>query len=94
MRAEQDRASPAQSRDHLVHLGLLQGVETARGLVDDQKRGIVQERLGERDALSKALREVPDQAPRNVCEVKSLQAAAHCEVEVSARQATQPTREA
>ena len=67
---------PASAASSALHLVLLQRVEAAGRLVDDQQRRIVQERLRQRDALLVALREVADHAPLDVARARSARARA------------------
>jgi hypothetical protein len=73
VRTQEHGALAAQPRQHLAHLFLLERVESAGRLVDDQKRRIVQEGLRQRDALLIALGQVADQAPRNRFEPERLE---------------------
>ena len=54
----------AQGADEGEHVADLPRVEAVGGLVEDQHLGLVDERLGESDALAVALGEVPEQATR------------------------------
>jgi hypothetical protein len=54
----------------LAELRLIQRVETAGGLVEDQNIGLVHERLDDRDLLAIALRELPDRAVENALEAR------------------------
>ncbi len=49
--------------DQVAHLAAADGVEVGRGLVEDQQLGLVQERLGQRQALGHAFGELAGLAP-------------------------------
>jgi hypothetical protein len=57
---QQDRAIPTDLLDVLEHLGFLVGVEIAGGLVQNENRRIVDQRLAQADALPVTVRERRD----------------------------------
>ena len=57
VRRDDDRMGAGQRADDVAHLDDLRRVEPVGGLVQDQHRGLVEERLRDRHALAKALGE-------------------------------------
>ncbi len=58
--AEDDRLGPAHFLDQLPDLHDLVGVQSGRGLIEDEHLGIVDHRLGQADALAVALAKLSD----------------------------------
>jgi hypothetical protein len=73
MSAKQERVLAAQTFELSVYVTALQRVEAAGRFVCDQKAGLMQKGLGERNALLEALGEIPDAASSNVREVESIE---------------------
>ena len=72
VRGEQDGVLAAQAPDELAHLHDLHRVETVDGLVQDQERRPVDDRLGDADPLLVAVREGADGLVRHVAEGRGL----------------------
>ena len=66
MRREDDGALLAELADELARLPYLVGVEPDRRLVEDEDGRVVDEGLGQPDALAVALGELPYQPPLDV----------------------------
>ena len=60
--------SPPEALDQLAGLDDLLGVEAGGRLVEDQHVGVVQDGLGEADALAVALGELADELPAHVAD--------------------------
>ena len=65
---EHDRVAAGERADQLAGLDDLLRVEAGRRLVEDQHVGVVQDRLGEADALPVALRQLVDQRRLHVAD--------------------------
>ena len=72
VRREEDRALLADLLQVVEELGLLVRVEVARGLVEDEDGRVVDERLGEADALPVAVRQVADLLAEHLREAAHL----------------------
>ena len=74
-----------QGRDQRADLLDLRGIETDRGLVENEHGRIVHDRLGEADALAVALRQRADHATPHVRETAALESAIHLLAQAAAR---------
>ena len=60
VRAENDGVIAGEAGDQLAGFALLLGIEAGGGLVEDQHRRVVDDRLGDADALAVAFRKLAD----------------------------------
>ena len=68
----------AQFADQLARLADLRRVEAGGRLVEDQHRRVVQQRVGQADALAVALRQRADQLPAHVAQPAARPARTRC----------------
>ncbi len=85
--------SPASVLDELARLDDLLGIEARGGLVEDQHIGVVDDRLGQADALPVALGELAQQLVAHVADGAALQDLIHAPAEVGLRDALEPRHE-
>ena len=70
--AEDDGVVAGEAVDQLADFDDLLGIEAGGGLVEDQDVGVVDDRLGEADALAVALGELADQLVADVADGAAL----------------------
>jgi hypothetical protein len=90
---DQDRVVLLEIVDQVAHLDDLHGVEASRGFVEDQELRVVDDRLGEADALTKAVRQRIDRIVRDLVQRRDVEDLAEPALQVHTGHAAELARE-
>src|SRR5213596_2128072 len=93
MRAHEDRAALVFQRlDHIADLGHAARIQPGRGLVEDEQVRLVEERLGDRQALLHPFRKLLDPMVRPFCQLDLFEDGFAAIAEILRRHPAEPAR--